>query len=161
MVTKSMAKVHIVFTIFFVLNFIEYSDSKELNLDQAMEFPISRENFYDFHSFRVHKVNRTSYALNMNVTLFTDFSTDIPLEVNFYARDNQGHMYFQYPHHINKMSVCDVLKKFSNMDFIKLLQNNSNIPRIEKEDDCPTIQVINCLHNLFSNQKKNELNQTY
>lgn len=140
-----MVKLHIVVTIFFVLNFFEYFETKELDLSVAFDpNPISREEFFKFHLFRVHRnrAERNQHSLDMNVTLFTDF-THIPLNLNFYFRRDSAQNFDLYPLlRIENMSVCNVLKTYSKYDFVKLLNSSSNIPLLKNDDDCPTIEVI-------------------
>lgn len=100
-------------------------------------------NRYNVSLLRITKLNRTTYAMNLEAEFFNDADTNHSMEVRFYYNRLNNNQYSRSPAHLPKQSICNIGNKQYKDILMPHLKGNSNFPQLKPgENFCPLKKVI-------------------
>lgn len=89
--------------------------------------------FYNISLFRISKINRTAFGLNVNAEIHIDFDEKVLLAVDAYYKRSQSLEYSKSPYEMAKKPFPDHFRKHYDLakKFTNELSAHSNIPLVQ------------------------------
>lgn len=98
--------------------------------------------YYNSSEFRVNKVNRSAFALNLDIEFLIDLDDDVSIEIGFYSKRLLNNEYQKSIVRVPKQSFCTFFAERYKRHFMEEWKDVSNFPQLkENESPCPLKKV--------------------
>lgn len=101
-----------------------------------------KEGFYNFSELLITRINRTTYVLNFQTTIYKDIDANCEFEISFHHNRLNNNQYKKTPFSIPRQLCCQPLEMYYKTAIMPSVKRFSNFPQLKAgEPVCPIRKV--------------------
>lgn len=100
------------------------------------------EGIYNISELRISRINRTTYAVSVEITSYVDLDKNWEYEISFFRNRFNNNQYYKMPLGLSKRSLCGTFEPVYEKKVQAVIKDISNFPQLkEGEEICPLKKV--------------------